>query len=271
MNFSPELQTAIQAACNAGAATFGLYQKKFKQWEKTDSSPVTEADIAAEKIIFDTLKKHFPYPMLSEETRDTPERLASRYVWMVDPLDGTKEFIKGLENFSVLVGLSHNHEPTVGVIYKPVTQELFVAEKGKGAWKQDSQKKFVPIHVSTHNNLFQMTLCLSPEFSSKKQKIVQYLQAKEVVEIGSVGVRIARIAEGSNDIYFGLSNYMSEWDTCAADIILREAGGRLTDTTGATLRYNQKDISRPHGLIASNGQIHDSIVQKINDALTSMV
>lgn len=266
MNFRPEMEIACTAAQKAGEAIFDLYTTDYKSWEKPDTSPVTEADMAAESIILKILQQNSPYRILSEETKDTPERLSSEYIWVVDPLDGTKDFLHQTGDFSVMIGLVHHKRPVLGVVYKPTSRELYFAEKSKGCFYQVAQNNPRQLHVSTLAQTSDMKLTTSrmhPEPNDRA--LAEFLGVAHFQECGSVGVKIGLIARQLCDLYFNSTPFTSEWDTCAPDIILHEAGGKFTDLRGQLLQYNQPNVKRTHGLLGSNGIAHTQIVEKIQN------
>lgn len=267
MQISETLQTINELARRAGGEVMKCYGKPQDLQdirEKSNQTPVTAADMAAESLIRTFLTQNFNYPILSEETKDSPERLGAEYVWIVDPLDGTRDFIKGTGEFSVLIGLIHHDKPFLGAIYLPTTNVLYCAAQNKGAFRSINNAPLEPIRVSAAKEIKNMIAIVG---RAREQELTYQLAfdlgAKEVKRTNSVGVKAVRLAEGQADIYLNATRHASEWDTCAADIIISEAGGKLTDLYGHTLRYNLPDVTHHHGLLGSNNQIHDKLVTQI--------
>jgi len=264
MKLSQTLETINELARRAGDEVMKFYGKPQDVREKSNHTPVTAADMAANQLIREFLSENFSYPILSEETADSPERLSADYVWIVDPLDGTRDFIKGTGEFSILIGLIHHNKPVLGTIYLPTTRTLYCAEENEGAFRSIDGAALTPIQVSQKNKINQMTAIVGR--ASEQELTYQLafdLGAKEVKRTNSVGVKAVVLAEGQADVYLNATRHASEWDTCAADIIISEAGGKLTDLYGHTLRYNLPDVTHHHGLLGSNNQIHDKLVAQI--------
>ncbi len=264
MQIGETLYTVNKLARRAGDEVMKFYGRPQAVREKTNHTPVTAADMASEHLIRTFLGEQFNYPILSEETADNPERLTAEYVWIVDPLDGTRDFIRGTGDFSILIGLIRNGKPVLGAIYLPTARALYCAELGRGAFRSTNNGELEPIHVSEERELHNMTAIVGRAREQELTYQLAYdLGAKEVKRTNSVGVKAVRLAEGQADIYLNATRHASEWDTCAADIIISEAGGRLTDLYGHTLRYNLPDVTHHHGLLGSNGQRHDGLVERV--------
>ena len=216
---------------------------------KAGGSPVTEADHAANAVIVDAIRAAYPADaILSEESKDSADRLSASRVWIVDPLDGTKEFIAGNGEFSIMIGLAVDGVPVLGVVYMPDGDRLYAAARGMGATVEASHEKqglrtdklhWPPRMVGSRSHADEMTL-----------RIRDALGVSDVVPSGSVGIKCALIAEGKRDLYVHPVPYLKEWDTCAPEVILREAGGEVTDCLGEPLRYNKADPHQPHGILA---------------------
>ena len=229
-------------ARKAGEEILKIYQSDFSITQKDDKSPLTEADIASHKTICGHLAKLTPdIPVLSEESANIPfdeRKLWSRY-WLVDPLDGTREFIKRNGEFTVNIALIENHKPVLGVINIPVSGVIYFASENNGAYKQTGQQS--PFIIKTRKtNSDHFILAGSRSHASKKQhSFASSLGNVEIISIGS-SLKLCLVAEGKVDIYprFGPT---SEWDTAAAQCIVEEAGGIVTDDNLNPLRYNTKN------------------------------
>jgi 3'(2'), 5'-bisphosphate nucleotidase len=267
-----ELRFAIELAREAGAAILELYEGPLDIQQKTDFNdrePVTQADRVANELIVNALGKEFPSDgVLAEESVDTAHRLERNRVWMIDPLDGTNGFIDGNGDFAVQIGLAENCEALLGVVYQPLTGVLYRAVRGQGAWIERPEQQLEEARVSDQRDLQLMRLAASRSHRSPRMdKVVQAFRIKEEVRRGSVGIKVGLIVEQQCDLYVHLSPRTKQWDTCAPEIILSEAGGRLTDLFGRKLVYNAREVQNLNGIIASNGVAHDSIVSALGPLL----
>ncbi|MBT3662608.1 MAG: 3'(2'),5'-bisphosphate nucleotidase CysQ [Candidatus Marinimicrobia bacterium] len=240
-----ELNIAKDAAFEAGSIIMSYYNTDYEIKDKGYHNPVTTADHAADTLLKKTLMAARPdYGWLSEETVDSPARLSKERVWVVDPLDGTKEFIEGVPNFVVSVALVENGYPVVGVLYNPVTKEMFTAEKSKGAFLNDA-----PILCSTKESVSEMVILNSrSETRRGLWKSYDGIFGK-LKAIGSVAYKLGLTAAGKADIFASLRP-KNEWDICAGNCIINEAGGKLIDLNGHQRLYNQKNTLISPGLVA---------------------
>lgn len=266
--YVPELQVAIEMAREAGAAILELYEGPLKVEQKNyddDVEPVTQADRIANELIVGRLAQEFPDDgILAEESVDTARRLGKARVWMVDPLDGTNGFIDGNGDFAVQIGLVENGDCVVGVVYQPLTGVLYRAVLGEGSWIERPEFPSERAHVSDQRNLASMRLAASRSHRSPRMnKVVRRLGFEEEVQRGSVGIKVGLLVERQCDVYIHLSPRTKQWDTCAPQLILTEAGGRLSDLFGRPLKYNVQDVQNRNGLVASNGVSHDLIIEML--------
>lgn len=267
--YGRELKVALNLAREAGAAILDYYDSPLHIERKVDadehSEPVTQADRTANELIVSGLRREFPDDgILAEESIDTERRLTKRRVWMVDPLDGTNGFIARDGDFAVQIGLAVEGRSVVGVVYQPLPDVLYRAVEGAGTWVE--RKGFEPerARVSDENRIERMRLAASRTHRSPRMNVVmETLGLKEEVRRGSVGVKVGLIIEQQCDVYVHLSPRTKQWDTCAPEVILREAGGRFTDLFGEPLSYNNVDVQNRNGLAASNGAAHTSIIEKL--------
>jgi 3'(2'), 5'-bisphosphate nucleotidase len=244
----PNLTTAaVRIAQDAGEKIMAVYNSAdFEVEHKGDDSPLTAADIASHHHIVDALTALTPqYPVLSEESAKLPfsERSQWETYWLVDPLDGTREFVKRNGEFSTLIALVHNHVPILGVVHAPVLNETWFASLGNGAFKQANGETF-PITVRATQTPLKVMGSKSHR-DPVMPKFLERIGEHEYAVMGSI-LKACLVAEGSADIYprLGLT---SEWDTAAAQIIVEEAGGHFTRTDMEPMRYNTKDsLLNPH-------------------------
>lgn len=240
------LETVIAVAKEAGAAIMKVYATNFDVERKSDDSPLTQADLAAHHVIVQALKQLTPdIPVLSEESDQMPaeQRNSWPMYWLIDPLDGTREFIKRNGEFTVNIALINNHVSVLGVVYAPVTELLYYAMAGQGAYKQS--KNFAPQRIQTASlNIENVIVAGSRSHSDHKlQQFLTNLHIKtgttpELIHMGS-SLKICLVADGGAHVYPRLGP-TSEWDTAAAHCVLTEAGGDILDLQGNSLRYNTK-------------------------------
>ena len=271
-SYDHELRLALELAREAGAAILDLYQGPLEIEQKAsadDREPVTQADKLANEIIVARLRQEFPEDgILAEESIDTAHRLDKARVWMIDPLDGTTGFIDGNGDFAVQIGLTENGECVLGVVYQPLTGVLYRAVRGGGAWIERPNVAPERGRVSDHREISTMRLAASRSHRSPRMdQVVQAFGLKEEVLRGSVGIKVGLIVEQHSDLYVHLSPRTKQWDTCAPQVILQEAGGCTTDLFGLPLRYNHADVQNRNGVVASNGVSHTRIVELLRPLL----
>jgi 3'(2'), 5'-bisphosphate nucleotidase len=183
---------------------------------------------------------------------------------MVDPIDGTNGFIDGNGDFAVQIGLVEDGEPVVAVVYVPLSRVLYRAVVGEGAWVERSQRETERGTVSDRQTFAEMRLAASRSHRSPRMnKVVHRFGFRSEVQRGSVGIKVGLLVEQQCDLYIHLSPRTKQWDTCAPQLILTEAGGRLTDLFGRPLNYNVKDVNNRNGLVASNGAAHERIIETL--------
>jgi 3'(2'), 5'-bisphosphate nucleotidase len=270
--YDHEMSVALELAREAGAAILDLYEGPLHIEQKAgadDREPVTQADKLANEIIVERLRGEFPEDgILAEESIDTVHRLDKSRVWMIDPLDGTNGFIEGNGDFAVQIGLTENGQCVLGVVYQPLTGVLYRAVRDGGTWIERPEYKPEQAHVSDQKELSMMRLAASRSHRSQRMdKVVEAFGLKEEVLRGSVGIKVGLLVEQQCDLYVHLSPRTKQWDTCAPEIILREAGGYLTDLFGRTLSYNKADVQNRNGVVASNGTAHAIIIESLTPLL----
>jgi len=258
-----ELEDIIQIIKKAGQKVMEIYGREYKTHQKSDKSLVTEADFASQKIILEGLSK-YNYGILSEEQRDDTSRLRKEKVWIVDPLDGTKDYLKKTGDFAIMIGLASDREPILGAVYQPIKDKLYFAEKGKGAFLKESDKSQKKLKVSNVSGFSGSRFVVSRFHLIEPEKdFLENNKIRKVIRAGSTGVKIGMIAEHQAEGYINLSQKTCQWDTCAPEIILKEAGGQVTDRNGENYVYNRKELRNLNGLVVSNGKIHPEIIEKL--------
>ncbi len=236
MAYEKELKQAIEASRLAGEKIIEIYQKDFDVHYKEDTSPVTSADIAANKVIINQLKIQFPKDgYLSEEMEDDQSRKTAERFWVIDPLDGTKEFVKRNGEFSVNIGLIDRGALVLGVVYLPVKDILYYAVKDQGAYCTRAGKT-EQIHVSDRVGEYKLLISRSHPSLKTQQLIHSEKQSiQKIKEMGS-SIKGCLIAQGDYDVYYNFGRSM-KWDTCAVEIVVTEAGGIFRRLDGEPIDY----------------------------------
>ena len=260
-----DLLTSARAALLGGRATLPFYRSaSLRTTEKSPGDPVTEADHAANRAVLSVLGRECPGdPILSEESEPPDSASILDRLWVVDPLDGTREFIDGIDEFAVMVGLAEEGLASLGAFYVPGSGHLYVGVAEGGAWIAECEVpsgpetpirvgEFRPLRVGepAEDRLRLVRSRSHPD--DRLQAIESALPDVEVIPSGSVGVKCARIAERVADLYVHPVPYLKEWDTCAPEAVLRGAGGRVTDCGGGTLRYGKSNPRQPSGILAGD-------------------
>lgn len=230
MNLEIDAVTEIVRA--AGAAIEKIRAQGFEVEDKGKDDPVTRADRAADEILKGGLLDLYPCGWLSEESADDPTRLDETFVWIVDPLDGTKEFVLGIPEYSVSVSLVNNGSAVVGVVHNPVTGETFVAQRGTGAHRLDAAGEQTPLRVAEGN------LLLASRSELRYGEFDPFQAGWRIEACGSIAYKLGRVAAGEAAATFSRGPKW-EWDVCAGSLLIAEAGGSASSVLGSTLRFNQ--------------------------------
>jgi len=257
-----ELDKIVSIAKEAGNAIMKIYEKDFIVEYKEDKSPLTEADTKANEIICSTLEKLYPnIPIMSEENKQTKYevRKSWEYYWCIDPIDGTKEFIKKNDEFTVNIALIHKNTPVLGVVYAPAIKEMYKAKKGKGAYKvmlnaeclimnEEKLPIFQNFDINNSISIVASKSHLSDETKKFIDNLTSKIQNSKLVSKGS-SLKLCMVATGEADIYPRLAPTM-EWDTAAADAIVRETGKMsYSYETNKPIVYNKENLLNPWFII----------------------
>ena len=247
-----ERDLLVAAVREAGALALATFRRPIKQWIKGESSPVCEADIAVDQLLRQRLGGAFPaHGWLSEETEDDPRRLDASRVWIVDPVDGTRSYLAGRDDWCVSVALAAGGRPLLGVIFAPVTDEFFIATAAAGATRNG-----VAIAAKAGREMDGAKLAGPKRILDRIS--TSHPEAVQLPRIGALALRIARVAHGGVDVAIAGGN-SHDWDLAAADLLVHEAGGLLTDFGGDPLVYNRPDpVHRP--LIAAGRERHAAML-----------
>lgn len=260
------LPAVERIAQQAGEVILPYFSASVSFDAKADGSPVTQADKAADSLIQQALRELTPdIAILSEEMEQplaTEQRLSLARLWLVDPLDGTRQFIRGDAGFSVNIALIVNHQPILGVVYSPVEAVGYSAVFGQGAWRWQGEQRSA-IQVSEIAQPMRVLTGFSATRRGEKTRaFLNELPSYELIELGS-SLKMCRIAEGLADVYprFGLT---SEWDTAAAQVVLMEAGGLVCGLDGQALTYNARDTLENPPFIAVGDAEYPWPLEKVN-------
>jgi myo-inositol-1(or 4)-monophosphatase len=247
-----DVQLLKDTVREAGALAHSLFRTELKNWTKGASSPVSEADIAVNDLLEARLRTATPdYGWLSEESADDEVRLARKLVWIVDPIDGTRGYLAGREDWCVSVALVEDAAPVLAAVFAPATCEFFFAARGQGATRNDR-----PI-FATDGTALDFARVAGPKPLVERLKPT----AQDITlhpRIGSLALRLCRVAQGSLDAAFA-GGQSRDWDLAAANLIVQEANGRMTALSGDAILYNRREVA--HGvLVAAGRDRHASIV-----------
>jgi myo-inositol-1(or 4)-monophosphatase len=234
------------AVREAGHLAKSLFRTELKNWIKGKSSPVSEADIAVNDLLEARLRQASPsYGWLSEESADDEARLGKKLVWIVDPIDGTRAYLAGREDWCVSAALVEDASPVLAAVYAPASEEFFFAARGQGASLNDRR-----VHASAGDDL------VFSRMAGPKPLVQRLSPSVEEIElhprIGSLALRLCRVAHGALDAAFA-GGQSRDWDLAAANLIVQEANGRMTALSGDAILYNRRDVV--HGVLVAAG--HD--------------
>ncbi len=255
------LVSAVEDAALVARSFF--FSGDIDSWDKSPNNPVSEADLAVNALLKERLLSARPdYGWLSEETRDNADRLSRRRVWIVDPIDGTRDFLRGRTGWAVSVALVEDGLPVLGVLAAPARNQFFIAEAGEGAWLNEH-----PISISNCDNIEHCRLPGDPATLGAKWWPEPW-GPLAVEKPNGLALRIAKVASDEADAFFE-GRPMGEWDIAAAALILTEAGGRITDREGRELRYNKPE-PRLHGVVAATPPLHAEVVRRVGAGIVAL-
>lgn len=295
-----ELTRSIAGACTLGEALaiarstgwgaaeilqsyYHGHSSKALDVQNQTGGPVTAADLAANQFILHRLQAVLGtagFGYLSEETfkaQDPVERLGREWVWVIDPLDGTRDFIDRTGEYAIHIALTHQGRPVLAVVVCPEAQKLYYATLGGGAFVEaldsDGSSQSKPVQVARRKQIEDLTLVVSRTHRDERFKqLLQRLPCRQQRAVGSVGCKIAILVEAQADVYISLSGKSApkDWDMAAPELILTEAGGQFTRFDGTPLRYNRADVNQWGGILASNGQYHEVLCQQASEILAEI-
>lgn len=268
--FDEELAVARTIALDAVVVVKSFAGRPVRVDTKAGDEPVTEADYAANNLIVERLRQRFPDDViLSEEIPDDGARQGARRVWMVDPIDGTRDFIQGHSGYAVMIGLCVDGRPVVGVVSQPPTGKTYGGAVGSGAWLEQDGANRRPLQTSRLTGSPGIRLVASKSHrTSRIDAVKQALRIEDEMNVGSVGLKIGLVAEDARDLYVYTGGRTKIWDTCGPEAILQAAGGRMTDLDGRPLNYTAAELYNRRGIVASNGPLHEFVIRTIGPVLT---
>jgi myo-inositol-1(or 4)-monophosphatase len=253
-NFARDAALLTDTVREAGALALSLFRTELKSWIKDASSPVSEADIAVNDLIADRLRSSTPgYGWLSEESADDEARLGKQLVWIVDPIDGTRAYLAGREDWCVSVALVAGAQPLLAAVFAPASDEFFFAQRGRGSWLNGAAVQATPGTVLDFSRM------------AGPKPLVERLNRSggEISlhpRIGSLALRLCRVAQGRLDAAFA-GGQSRDWDLAAANLIVQEANGSMTALSGDAILYNRREVTHG-GLVAAGRDRHASIVEQ---------
>ncbi|MBD2603518.1 3'(2'),5'-bisphosphate nucleotidase CysQ [Scytonema hofmannii FACHB-248] len=271
-----DIQEILAIACSVGWGAADILQSYYHgtvkdfdlEVEYKQNEPVTVADVAVSQYILEKLQgslgnEDFGY--ISEETYKDEAALSQELVWIIDPLDGTRDFIQKTGEYAIHIALVKEKRPILAVVAVPEAEKLYYAIKGGGAFVETRQGQSQKIQVSSPENIEDLTVVVSRSHRNQRlDYLLEKLPFANQKAVGSVGCKIATIVEQNADVYISLSGKSApkDWDIAAPELILTEAGGKYTHFDGTPLQYNTGDINQWGGLLASNGQFHEELCQE---------
>ena len=237
----------------AGAVIMGFYRASFEVRDKKPDNPVTDADFAADQLLKERLLELLPEAgWLSEETVDNPMRLLKEYVWVVDPLDGTKEFVMGIPEFSISVGLVQDGRPQLAVIFNPATDELYSTSRGGGVSYNGEAAE------TSDRTTLEGAQVVASRSEWNRGEFEPFNDLIEPEIVGSIAYKLARVAAGQADATWSRGP-KNEWDICAGTLLVVEGGGSCVDLDGKEIFFN-RPRPKVNGIIADNGALHESVL-----------
>jgi myo-inositol-1(or 4)-monophosphatase len=247
----------VAHAREAGAVALSMFRKPLNTWTKDATSPVSDADIAVNRLLRERLMaERDDVAWLSEESADDPARLEARRVWIVDPIDGTRAYIAGAPDWTISVALIEDGRPIIASLFAPVTDEMFAAVAGAGATRNGA-----PIATTTGATLADARIAAPKGFIDRLATIAPPMTP--MPRVASLALRLARVAQGALDIAIAGGN-SHDWDLAAADLWVHEAGGAITPFAGGPVIYN-RSVPRHGALVAAGRDRHATLIDLLRD------
>ncbi|GJM21200.1 MAG: 3'(2'),5'-bisphosphate nucleotidase CysQ [Planctomycetota bacterium] len=261
-----ELAFVRELALEAGKIVMGYADMKGVDVDDKDGQPVTVADRESNDLIMAELAKRFPNDaILSEETPvENNSWTQAERCWVVDPLDGTSDFVKGRVGFAVMIGLLHKGRPALGAVHVPKAGRTFLGLVGEGAEEErDGERHTLSVSSRADSNELRC-ICSIAHRDEALERAIAAIDPAEQLSVGSVGYKVGKIVADEADMYIAPTSYISLWDTCGPEAILHAAGGRFLNVDGEPLDYSGPGLKHKRGLLATNGACADAVVTKIS-------
>ncbi len=258
---SKELNVVLEAVEEVGQQIMNIYNSDYQVELKADESPLTKADKLSHDLLISRLST-FPYGIISEESENIPGSMSNVY-WVIDPLDGTSDFIQKTDEFSIMVALLKDGRPVLGVVYAPALDKLWYALDGKGAYmiENNAERR---IYTSEIKDLKDYRFVISRNhFRQEDMDVANRLGITDFRKMGSVGVKFCRISQGLAELCVYKTSKMGLWDDCASHVILKEAGGHVFDVNGEEPSYNLCSRKMESGFIGTNGYNKKPIIEAV--------
>jgi myo-inositol-1(or 4)-monophosphatase len=257
-NLIESLEVLKKYVHDAGQAIFQMAAEGFETAYKANEDPVTTADLKADSILREGLLKEFPGTgWLSEETCDDYSRLDKKMVWIVDPIDGTKEFVSGIPEYAVSVALAEHGQPILATVYNPATEELFSAAFGRGAWLNAKA-------INAEHTLMSKPVLLASRSEIKRGEFEPFESSAKIKQCGSIAYKLALVAAGMADATFSLGP-KNEWDIAAGVLLVSESGGNVTDKGGESFTFNQRS-TLVDGIVATTKDAFEPVRRLIEQS-----
>lgn len=251
------LEDAIKAAKAAGQTAMNYFGTAFEKWDKSPNNPVTEADLHADRVLQAHLKDNYPhYGWLSEETKDDGSRFKTTRTWVVDPIDGTRAFIKNLPHFSISIALIENGAPIIGVVHNPATNETFHSIIGRGAYKNDTK-----IMASSRDILEGASFLGDPHMFAHKSWPSPW-PPLNVEQRNSIAYRMVLVASGEFDGAIA-TQPKNDWDIAAGTLIVKEAGGIATDHLSMDFKFDN-ETAKQRSLVVAGKNLHPQLISRLS-------
>jgi 3'(2'), 5'-bisphosphate nucleotidase len=264
-DFSREFEIARAVAMEAATLVASFKGRPLGVEHKAGGEPVSLADLESSALMVRRLAEAFPDDaILSEEVPDNRSRLEKSRVWMIDPIDGTRDFLRGDPGYVVMLGLCIEGRPTVGAVAQPTSGNVWMGALGTGAWKEHPDGRREPLQVSGIQDTKDIRLVSSKSHRTDYyERFRRALGITDELALGSVGLKVALVAEGARDLYVYPGSQTKIWDSCGPEAILTAAGGTMTDSDGNAVCYTNLSLHNPRGLVASNGLVHARALEAI--------
>ncbi len=264
---SPLLDGLVEIAKSAAAVVLETYEAGFDVELKGPNDPVTTADRRANQLICDALRDLHPgCPVVAEESDPSVfgDFRHAQQVFFVDPVDGTREFVRHTGEFVVMIGCVQDGRAAAGVIWSPTLDTVWIGQLGLGAFRRTRTSAFVPVRPAARTSTSSARLLVSRAHSDEETRALQTRLAVPNVEaMGSAGLKGASVADGTADAYVAPRYAGKRWDACAPDAIVSAAGGVFTDSDGRAIDYRSEDLVNRRGLVAANATLHRQLIQKL--------